>query len=38
MPEWLEIEDATDTHVWGVRRDEMDLPRVTGRRLVPAGS
>ena len=38
LPEWLEIEDATDTHVWGVRRDEMDLPRVTGRRLVPAGS
>lgn len=38
LPEWLEIEDATDTHVWGVRRDEMDLPRVTGRRLVRAGS
>ena len=33
-----EVEDATDTHVWGVRRDEMDLPRVTGRRLVPTGA
>ena len=38
LPEWLVIEDATDTHVWGIRRDEMDLPRVTGRRLVPRGS
>lgn len=38
LPEWLEIEDATDTHVWGVRRDDLDLPRVTGRRLVRAGS
>ena len=37
LPEWLEIEDATDTHVWGVRRDEMDLPRVVGRRLVRVG-
>ena len=36
LPEWLRLSDATGTHVWGVRRDEvMDLSQVVGRRLVP---
>lgn len=36
LPEWLRLSDATATHVWGTRRDEMDVSRVVGRRLVPA--
>ena len=35
LPEWLRVSDATETHVWGVQRDEMDVPHVVGRRLVP---
>ena len=27
--------DATDTHVWGVRTDELGVQYVVGRRLVP---
>lgn len=27
--------DATDTHVWGVRRGELGVQYVVGRRLVP---
>ena len=26
--------DATDTHVWGVRRDDFDVRYVVGRRLI----
>jgi len=37
VPEWLRVSDATETHVWGVRRDEMmNASHVVGRRLVPA--
>lgn len=36
LPEWLRLGDASGTHVWGVRRDEMDAAQVVGRRLVPA--
>lgn len=35
LPEWLRVSDATATHVWGVRRDETEVPQVVGRRLVP---
>lgn len=35
LPEWFQLRDATDTHVWGVRYDEEIAPRVLGRRLVP---
>ena len=27
--------DVTATHVWGIRRDELDVGYVTGLRLVP---
>ena len=27
--------DATDTHVWGVRRGELGVEYVAGRRLLP---
>ena len=36
LPDWLFVRDATDTHVWGVWRDELDINYVVGRRLVPA--
>lgn len=36
LPEWLQVFDATDTHVWGVWKDELDINYVVGRRLVPA--
>ena len=36
LPDWLFVHDATDTHVWGVWRDELDVNYVVGRRLVPA--
>ena len=29
--------DATETHVWGVWRDELDVNYAVGRRLVPDG-
>lgn len=35
LPDWLVLQDATDTHVWGVWRDELDINYVVGRRLVP---
>ena len=28
-------EGVTATHVWGIRRDELDVGYVTGLRLVP---
>ena len=27
--------DVTATHVWGIRRDELDVGYVTGLRLIP---
>ena len=36
LPEWFEVFDATETHVWGVWKDELDINYVVGRRLVPA--
>ncbi len=35
LPESVIFWDMTDTHVWGVRRDELDINYVVGRRLVP---
>ena len=35
LPDWFFVLDATDTHVWGVWRDELDINYVVGRRLVP---
>ena len=35
LPEWFRAMDATDTHVWGVWDDELDISHVVGRRLVP---
>lgn len=34
LPLWLRVSDVTDTHVWGIWRDSMDVPHVVGRRLV----
>ena len=34
LPDWLTLLDATDTHVWGVWKDELDINYVVGRRLV----
>ena len=36
LPGWFQLMDATETHVWGVRKDELDINYVVGRRLVPA--
>lgn len=36
LPDWLFVHDATDTHVWGVWRDELDINYVVGRRLARA--
>ncbi len=35
VPESFEPRDVTATHVWGVRRDELDVGYVTGLRLLP---
>lgn len=35
LPEGFELLDATETHVWGVWKDELDISYVVGRRLVP---
>ncbi len=35
LPESVIFWDITDTHAWGVRRDELDINYVVGRRLVP---
>ena len=37
LPEWFQVMDATETHVWGVWKDELDVNYVVGRRLVAAG-
>lgn len=37
LPSGFRAMDATDSHVWGVRRDELGVPYVVGRRLVPPG-
>ena len=34
LPEGFELMDATDTHVWGVWKDELEINYVVGRRLV----
>ena len=34
LPEWLRVNDATATHVWGTRRGAPDMQQVVGRRLV----
>ena len=34
LPEWFRAMDATESHVWGVWNDEMDISYVVGRRLV----
>ena len=34
LPASFSPHDATDTHVWGVRRDAFDVRYVVGRRLV----
>lgn len=36
LPEALRAQDATATHVWGIRDDALDVPYVVGRRLMPA--
>jgi len=36
LPEWFQVMDATDTHVWGVWKDELDIEYVVGRRLAPS--
>lgn len=36
LPEGFELKDATETHVWGVWKDELDISYVVGRRLVSA--
>ncbi len=35
VPESFQPLDATATHVWGIRRDELDVGYVTGLRLLP---
>ena len=34
VPGGFRLMDATETHVWGVRYDSLDIPYVVGRRLV----
>ena len=35
VPESFQPLDVTATHVWGIRRDELDVGYVTGLRLLP---
>ena len=35
LPKSLLLHDATETHVWGIWRDSLDVAHVVGRRLVP---
>ena len=35
VPASFEPRDVTGTHVWGIRRDELDVGYVTGLRLLP---
>ena len=37
LPSSFWAHDATETHVWGVWRDELDVNYAVGRRLVPDG-
>ena len=34
LPEWFQVMDATNTHVWGVWTDELDINYIVGRRLT----
>ena len=34
-PEWFAPSDVNATHVWGIRRDVLDVAYVAGLRLVP---
>ena len=38
LPEWLDVMDGTETHVWGVWLDSLDINYVVGRRLLPPGT
>ena len=38
LPVLFHGRDATETHVWGVHWDDLDVNHAVGRRLVPAGS
>jgi len=35
LPEAMQADDATATHVWGTRDDALGVPYVVGRRLMP---
>ena len=35
LPEEIWFQDATETHVWGIRRDQFDVPHIVGLRLLP---
>lgn len=35
VPPGFTVMDATDTHVWGFRSDDLGVQYVVGRRLVP---
>lgn len=35
LPPGFRAMDATDSHVWGIRRDDLGILYVVGRRLVP---
>ena len=35
VPTGFTVMDATDTHAWGYRRDDLGVQYVVGRRLVP---
>ena len=35
LPPGFRAMDATDTHVWGFRRDDLGVQTVVGLRLVP---
>lgn len=35
LPPGFRAMDATDSHVWGIRRDDLGVQYVVGRRLVP---
>ena len=34
LPRGFQLMDGTETHVWGVQHDSLDIPYVVGRRLV----
>ena len=37
LPHGFAVHDATDTHVWGIGKDELGVNYVMGRRLVSRG-